>query len=466
MRTNQNSNNKFTRFLPLNESVEKGLELEPKISDFEIIKSLGNGSFSKVVLVKHKITKVKYALKIIDKNNQINIEEKSNFKREIEIMYKLNHINFIKLFSHFEDELYCYFIMEYIPYGNLYSYIKNNNKIPPEKVSNLIKQLVSAIYYLHNMIPPIIHRDIKPENILLGENDIIKLIDFGWSNYINSEIRNTFCGTPVYLAPEMIDGNGHNEKVDIWCIGILLFEMLIGRNPFYDNNRNNLIQNIMNVNISWDKNIDNDARNLIELILKKNPNDRIELKDIIKHKFIKKYNGNAENSLIKPEDTIFNDVYIVCKDNPIDFQRRKNEWEKKRKEKEKEGFKKNFPSSEDFNQKKNNNCSLIMLKQENDNLLKELNLLKKENLEYKEKLEKKNIYIFRLENQNFLLDESNKEKEEALQEKKIEIEQYKEIIQKQGDFINLLYSHIKKQNNQNLDLPLNLIQNPNKTFYS
>ena len=108
----------------------------------------------------------------------------------------------------------------------------------------------------------------------------------------------------------------------------------------------------MNVNISWDKNIDNDARNLIELILKKNPNDRIELKDIIKHKFIKKYNGNAENSLIKPEDTIFNDVYIVCKDNPIDFQRRKNEWEKKRKEKEKEGFKKNFPSSEDFNQKK------------------------------------------------------------------------------------------------------------------
>ena len=147
-----------------------------------------------------------------------NIEGKPYFQREIEIMYKLHHPNCLELYYHFEDEKYCYFIMEYIENGNLYDLIKKSpNKILPiNEVSHIIKQLVCAIYYLHNMNPPIIHRDIKPENILLDNNNIIKLTDFGWSNYINlTEIRNTFCGTPLYFSPEIIMGNGHDNKVDI-----------------------------------------------------------------------------------------------------------------------------------------------------------------------------------------------------------------------------------------------------------
>jgi len=108
--------------------------------------------------------------------------------------------------------------MEYISNGNLLNYIKKkpNNKLEPKEVSNIIKELINAVYYLHNMSPPIIHRDIKPENILLNENNIIKLTDFDWSNYMKlSDVRSTLCGTPLYLAPEMIISDFHNEKVDI-----------------------------------------------------------------------------------------------------------------------------------------------------------------------------------------------------------------------------------------------------------
>ena len=153
--------------------------------------------------------------------------------------------------------------MEYISNGNLLNYIKKkpNNKLEPKEVSNIIKELINAVYYLHNMSPPIIHRDIKPENILLNENNIIKLTDFGWSNYISlNDVRKTFCGTPLYLAPEMIISDFHNEKVDIWCIGIILFELLVGRVSFNGINKTTLINNIINCNIIWDNNIDIDAK--------------------------------------------------------------------------------------------------------------------------------------------------------------------------------------------------------------
>ena len=172
MINNNNPNNKkiqinevSNRFLPLCESVRNNLESEAQISDFEILKLLGQGSFGRVFLSKHKKTNSIYAIKTIDKTDKNNIEGKPYFQREIEIMYKLNHKNCIKLYSHFEDNSNCYFIMEYISNGNLLNYIKKkpNNKLEPKEVSNIIKELISAVYYLHNMSPPIIHRDIKPE---------------------------------------------------------------------------------------------------------------------------------------------------------------------------------------------------------------------------------------------------------------------------------------------------------------
>ena len=306
------------RFLPISESVSIGLEAEPKIQDFQIKKEIGNGSFGRVYLASHIKTKVDYAIKIIDKRNKTNIDGKPYFRREIEIMYKIRHPNCVRLFGNFEDENYCYFIMEYIPGGNLYNLMASNRNtgLNIYLVARIMRELVSAIYYLHNMNPPIIHRDIKPENVLLTNNSDIKLTDFGWSNYINfeGEQRLTFCGTPIYLAPEMIQNTGHDEHVDIWCLGVLLFELLTGTPPFIGQNRVLLMKNIINVNINWPSlpklPIDPDAKDLITKILKKKP-----LENIVKHNFFIKYCPNIKPILSKKQKYHLK-PFIISKDIP------------------------------------------------------------------------------------------------------------------------------------------------------
>ena len=531
--TNKVSN----RFLPLSESVRKGLEPETKITDFNIIKILGSGSFGKVLLAKHKKTNQEYALKLIDKTNKNNIEGKPYFRREIEIMYKLHHKNCIKLYGHFEDEEKCYFIMEYISNGNLYSFISchPNNILPPETVTKITKELVSAVYYLHNMTPPIIHRDIKPENILLDENNSIKLTDFGWSNYINlTEVRNTFCGTPLYLSPEMIIGNSHNENVDVWCIGVIIFELLVGRIPFAGRDKNTLLHNIIRGNISWGVKMDEDAVDLIKKILVVDPNFRIGLDDIIKHKFIKKFSGefNINDYLIKPSDEHFiNEPFIISKETPeshlkniVEKEKKIREEEEKkmgeeeekklreekekkmREEKEKklrEGKEKKLREEEEKklreeeekklreekekNQKddKKENIELsneqielfkkidkIFERCDEKNIINNKNKTQEDsikfqlfylNLDYKNLLsqysfseeEKKktmhilegiNKYIFRLENKNFVLEETNKEKDKIIQNQDNEIKECLKKINEQENLLKEAYLLLKGNN--------------------
>jgi len=307
------------RFLSIPESASKGYEPEPKISDFELIKDLGAGSFGRVYLVSHKKTKCQYALKAIDKKNKSNIEEKPYFRREIEIMYRIHHPNVVKLYGHFEDNNYCYFIMEYIPRGNIYSLIPKHGKKKQSNqlIASIIKDVAKSVYFLHKMNPPIIHRDIKPENVLMDENYNIKLTDFGWSNYLdNEEKRSTVCGTPIYLAPEMINRKGHDERVDIWCIGVLLFELSTGRVPFQGNNIDVLKYNIRNMKISWPSDIDREAKDLISKILKYNPNDRLTVEEILRHPFIEKYFPNAVNELIIPDNDLKYKTFVVSVDDP------------------------------------------------------------------------------------------------------------------------------------------------------
>jgi aurora kinase len=357
------------RFLPLAEAVANGLEPESKITDFIISKSLGEGSFGKVNLVTHIKTGGVYAIKSIDKKNKTNQEGKPYFRREIEIMYKVHHPNIVRLFSHFEDDDCCYFIMEYISKGNLYSILsKQKSKCFENKtVAYFIRDLISAVYYLHNMDPSIVHRDIKPENVLLHEDGKLKLTDFGWSNYINeNEVRATYCGTPVYLAPEMIKEIGHDIHLDIWCIGVLTFELLTGTIPFPGNNMNVLSENILKTKINWPKDINMDAKNLISKILKPDPKDRISLVDMLKHPFFTKTLSNPTEFLFTPkelEDVLPYKPYLINVDLPTGYVL-KSESEKK-KEKVKE-IKENI-SNETFSS--NNNIKETTKTSSNDQVL-------------------------------------------------------------------------------------------------
>ena len=297
-----NTSTSTKRFLPIPESVSKHLEPEPKLSDFTVIQELGSGSFGHVILAQHKITQVKYAIKAIDKRNTVNIKEMPYFIREIEIMYRVHHPNVVKLFGHFEDNNYCYFIMEYIPGGNIYSLVQRLKPVSLQGIASIMKEVISAVYFLHHMNPKIVHRDIKPENVLLDQGNHAKLTDFGWSNYMEGDIkRTTVCGTPVYLAPEIINNMGHDEHVDIWCIGVLLFELIVGRPPFSGETEQKVRYNILKMKINWPNNIDSDAADLISKILKYNPDERISLEQMLLHPFFTKFFPNAISTLIKPD---------------------------------------------------------------------------------------------------------------------------------------------------------------------
>ena len=312
-------NNVKNRFLPIPESAQKGLEREVTITDFDILKELGSGSFGNVYLVRHKVTKAEYAIKAIDKRNKTNQEEKPYFRREVEVMYKIHHPNVVKLFGHFEDNHYCYFIMEYISKGNVYNLITLDKKkqLATKVVASIIKDVISATYFLHNMNPPIIHRDIKPENVLLNDGIVAKLTDFGWSNYIEEEKeRKTVCGTPIYLAPEIIKEKGHDEKVDIWCIGVLLFELMTGSVPFQGKDIESLKSNILHLRINWPKEMNKEAKDLISKILKLDPSERITLEEMLEHPFFTKYFPDAQKCLILPDPNIIYKTFIVSKDDP------------------------------------------------------------------------------------------------------------------------------------------------------
>ena len=315
------SNKVINRFLPIPQTVLKGLEPEPRITDFTLIKELGVGSFGRVLLVQHNVTQAQYAIKAIDKRIKDNIEEKPYFRREVEIMYRIHHPNVVKLFGHFEDNTFCYYVMEYIPKGNLYSLVPKNGikVINDQMVASLTKDVISALYYLHHMNPPIIHRDIKPENILIDDQMRAKLSDFGWSNYLKGDYkRTTLCGTPIYLAPEVVNNYGHDEKIDIWCVGVLMFELLTGMPPWKGEDVTTVKRNIIQLKINWPKNMDKDAKDLIGKILRYMPEERPSLRSILMHRFFTKYFPNAVNCLQAPTSERPR-LYLISKDHPLTY---------------------------------------------------------------------------------------------------------------------------------------------------
>ena len=286
------------RLLILSPAVAAGLEREACKTDFESLedKSIGKGGFGSVWKVRHKVTKQIFAIKVINKDSIVkqNMVEQTN--REIEIMYKLDHPHIIKLYSHFEDDEDFCLIMQIASKGQLYSVIKRLKRLDQRTAAQYMRETISAIKYLHTRNPPIIHRDIKPENILLDQDGRCKLADFGWSNFDDGrKNRETYCGTPEYLAPEMVTKSGHDESVDIWALGVLLFEMLTGRTPFnFTGDRIQLYNNIKSLRIVWTDDFPQLAKDLVGRILRLNPKDRLSLDQIINHQWFR------DTPLLKP----------------------------------------------------------------------------------------------------------------------------------------------------------------------
>ena len=247
-------NNVKDRLLFLSPTVRTGLERECNKNDFfrDGETYIGKGAFGEVWRVIQRNTNKKYVVKIMDKKSIKEQHLSDQINREIEIMYKLNHPHVMKLINHFEDNFNFYLLMPYASKGQLYTLLRKQVRFDQRTAAQYMREVIEAVKYIHGLSPKIIHRDIKPENLLLDDNYRVLLSDFGWSNFLEEGgQRKTFCGTPEYLSPEMAKKSGHNEMVDIWSLGVLLFEFLSGIPPFNGNNPEELYRNIKKLKINW-----------------------------------------------------------------------------------------------------------------------------------------------------------------------------------------------------------------------
>ena len=255
------------------------------LTDYEIKGILGRGTFSKVKLGINKNTKQKVAIKIIDTQFILDKNNYERIKREIYILKKSNHPNIIKVYDIKEDSKNYYIIMEYCKYGELFQQIISQKHLDINSSSFYFFQLINGLSYLHSH--QIIHRDLKPENILIGEYKLLKIIDFGLSNFsMKDEYLSTPCGSPSYAPPEMIGGKKYNGMLgDIWSCGIILYVMICGYLPFDGKSNADLFDKILKCKVKYPKNIDKNALNLLKNILVNNPDKRINLEKIKKHQF-------------------------------------------------------------------------------------------------------------------------------------------------------------------------------------
>lgn len=203
---------------------------------FEIGRPLGKGKFGRVYLARERTSGFICGLKVLHKNELQHNNVEKQVRREIEIQSNLRHPNILQMYGHFHDSKRVFLILEFAAKGELYKHLRRENRFPEWKAAGYIAQMASALRYLHRK--HVIHRDIKPENILVGVHDEIKISDFGWSVHAPNSRRKTMCGTLDYLPPEMIKpgtkDNYYNEKVDLWSLGVLTYEFLVGEAPFED----------------------------------------------------------------------------------------------------------------------------------------------------------------------------------------------------------------------------------------
>ena len=298
----ENIDNTQTIITQGGESVNEG--------SFEMLKTLGQGYYGRVFLCEKKDTKKLYAVKVMSKLIIIKRNFFEGLENEKYILEKVRNPFVVNLEYCFASPSYVFFVMEFKQGGELYHHLRKRNRFS-EKVTKFYgAQILLGLDYLHSL--DIMYRDMKPENILLDEHGNASLADYGISKILKgSETTRTFVGTPDYVAPEIVLQKGHDKRVDIWCFGIILYEMIYGLPPFYNKQQNIMLNNIIKTNPTFPKviKISKDIEDLISKCLKKNPNERIGntgLHELMEHPFFADVNWDEMKAKkieapIKPE---------------------------------------------------------------------------------------------------------------------------------------------------------------------
>lgn len=220
------------------------------LHDFDLSKPLGKGKFGNVYLAKQKVTGAQCAFKVLFKSSINNANASAYVRREVEIQSRLKHENIIQMFGYFHDVKNVYMILEFAANGELFKHVQKHygGSVSEELCKGYVMDAASALVYMHDR--HVMHRDVKPENMLITADGRLKIADFGWACHhppsssssggaAGSLLRTTMCGTPEYIAPEMLSGMGHNHKVDVWAMGVFMYELLTGRTPFVGERKRN-----------------------------------------------------------------------------------------------------------------------------------------------------------------------------------------------------------------------------------
>lgn len=270
----------------------------PDGSEYEIINidnksKLGSGAYASVKLVKKKNADEYYAIKEMDLKC-IGEEDVININREIISHQKICHPNVIRFQQYVQRENKVFILLEFAKNGDLFKYLSKRKRLTEEEACKYFVQTAKALDYIHKL--GIIHRDLKPENLLLDHNKDIKLCDFGWcAEYDKGQRRDTVCGTYEYMAPEVLMKKTQNVKIDIWSLGILLYELVHGFAPFPGRSMKCVKDRIFQGKIKFDPDLSKESQKLVISIQRINPKDRPDIKSILESDWVKKFTSKQNN---------------------------------------------------------------------------------------------------------------------------------------------------------------------------
>ncbi|KAG1455986.1 hypothetical protein G6F56_006938 [Rhizopus delemar] len=251
-----------------------------QLDDFVLKRTVGTGSFGRVHLAQSKVNGKHYAIKALDKYDVVRLKQVEHINNEPTILREVAHPFVVTLWDAFQDDTHLFMVMDYVPGGELFSILRKQKKFSEQEAKFYAAEVVLALGYLHEQ--DIVYRDLKPENILVDDRGHVKLTDFGFAKRIEDTTW-TVCGTPDYLAPEIIISKGYTKAVDWWGLGVLIFEMVTGKAPFLDKNPVNLYQKILECRVEWPEDMSSELKDLLQNLLTSDLELRFTSKEIKTH---------------------------------------------------------------------------------------------------------------------------------------------------------------------------------------